>query len=72
MEHSNPKNVVKELPCGAVGWESDCSSSGHCGGVGSVPGLAQWVKGPRVATAEAQVAAEAWIQSLAQELPYAT
>ena len=32
----------------------------------------QWVKGSGIATAELQVAAVAWIQSLAQELPYDT
>ena len=36
-----------------------------CGGVGSIPGPAQWVKGSGVATAVAQ------IQSLAWELSYA-
>ena len=25
--------------------ESDCSSLGHCRALGSIPGLAQWVKG---------------------------
>lgn len=33
---------------------------------------AQWVNGSSVAPAVAEVAAIAWIQSLAQELPYAT
>ena len=33
--------------------------------MGSIPGLAQWVKGSGVAAAVAQ------LQSLAQELPYA-
>ena len=36
-----------------------------------VPVVMQWVKGSRVATAVVQFAAVAWIQSLAQELPYA-
>ena len=27
-----------------------CSSSGHCGGLGSIPGLVKWVKGLGVAT----------------------
>ena len=31
--------------------ESDCSSSGHCGGKGSILGLMQWVRGSGVATA---------------------
>ena len=48
-----------------VDYRSDCSSSGCYGGVGSVPGSVQWVKGSGVASAEA------WIQSLAWELPYA-
>ena len=50
--------------CGAVGWESDCSGLGHCECAGSIPGLAQWIKGSSV-TAAAQ------IQFLAQEHPYA-
>ena len=33
---------------------------------------AQRVKASRISTAAVKVAAEAWIQSLAQELPYAT
>ena len=45
--------------------ESDCSGSGPCGGAGLIPSLAQWVKGSSVAAAEAE------IQSLARELPYA-
>ena len=44
--------------------KSDCSSSGHYGGKGLVPGLAQWVKGSAVATAVAR------IQYLAWELSY--
>ena len=40
------------------------------GGAGSLPGLAQWVKGSGVAAAMAQVAAAAWIQSLAQKPPH--
>ena len=38
---------------------------------GSIPSPAQWVKWCGVAEAVAEVAAMAWIQSLAQELPYA-
>ena len=38
---------------------------------GWIPGPAQWVKGSGTVTAVVQVAAEAWIQSLAWELPYA-
>ena len=45
--------------------ESNCSSLGHCGGLGLIPGLVQWVKRSGVATAVAR------IQSLARELPYA-
>ena len=33
--------------------ESDCSSSGHCRGVGSIPGLVQWVKESGIAAAAA-------------------
>ena len=43
----------------------ECSGSGCCGGVNSIPGLVQWVKEFSIAAAAAQ------IQSLAQELPYA-
>ena len=41
--------------------------------MGSIPGLAQWVKGSGIATGAALAAAAAQIQSLAQELvfPYA-
>ena len=52
-------------------WVKNCSNSGHCGGMGSIPGPAQWVKGSTVATAATQVTAEAQLPSLAQELPYA-
>ena len=52
-----------------MGKGSDCSSWGCCGGVGSIPGLVQWVKRSGLATA-AVVAAAAWRQSLAWELPY--
>ena len=48
-----------------------CSGLGCGGGAGSIPGLAQWVKRPGVAAAAVQVTAAAWIQSLAQKLPYA-
>ena len=43
--------------------------SGGCGGTGSIPYPMQWVKGSCIATALAQVATVAWIQSLAWELP---
>ena len=41
--------------------------------MGSIPGLAQWVKGSDIATGATLAAAAAQIQSLAQELvfPYA-
>ena len=39
--------------------------------MGSIPRLAQWVKGSGIATAVVQVVAVAWIQSLATELPCA-
>ena len=45
-----------------------CSSSGHFGDVCSFPGPVQWVKGSCIAAAVAQVATEAWIQSLGWEL----
>ena len=45
--------------------ESDCCDLDCSGGVGLIPSPAQWVKGSCIA------AAAAWIQSLAQELPYA-
>ena len=49
--------------CGQVGYESDCSGLGCCGGIGLNPGPVQHVKGSSVAAA--------WIQSLARELPHA-
>ena len=45
---------------------------GHCGGVSSIPSMAQWVKGYGVVSAAAWVAAVAQIQSLTQKLPQAT
>ena len=39
--------------------------------MGSIPRPAQWIKGSSFATAMAQVAAAAHIQSLAQELSHA-
>ena len=52
---------------------SECRRLGHCRRMGSVPcGMAQSIKGSSVAAAAAQVTAVAQIQSLAQELPYAT
>ena len=54
-----------------MGYESDCSGSGHLGGKGSISSQAQWAKGSGFAAAVAQFAAVAQIQSLTQELPYA-
>lgn len=51
--------------------ESYCSGSDCFRGAGLIPSPAQWVKGSRIATAVAQVAAAARIQSLTWELPYA-
>lgn len=39
--------------------------------MGSIPGSAQWIKGPSVAAAMALVTSVAGIQSLAREHPYA-
>ena len=39
---------------------------------GSIPGLAQWVKGSGIAALAGEATSVAQIQSLAQELPYAT
>ena len=49
---SDEKIELKEVKCqsphcGAVHYESDCSSSGRCGGVGFIPSPAQWVEGSR-------------------------
>ena len=46
--------------------KSDCSGSGHCGGMCSIPSQVQWDKGSGI------VAAMAWTQSLAWETPYTT
>ena len=54
-----------------MGEASDCGDSGRCGGVGSIPNLAQRVKGSSIAATMARVAAAARIQLLAWELPYA-
>ena len=62
------KRVPGDSGCGA---ESNCSGSGSCRGRSLLPGPVQWVKGPVIAAAAAQVAAVAGIQSLAWELPYA-
>lgn len=43
----------------------NCSSSGFWGGTGSIPGLAQWVKGFSITTVAA-----VQIQSLTRQLPY--
>ena len=57
--------------CGSMSSESDCSSSCHCGGVGSIPGPVQWVKGSHVATGASYFTAVVPVQSLAQELQHA-
>ena len=57
-------------PC-CSGLVSDCSSLGHCRGASSIPGPVQWIKGSGIDTAMAEVASVVWVQSLAQELPYA-
>ena len=49
-----------------VQWVKNLTAA-HCRGIDLVPGPKQW----RFATAVVQVAAVAWIQFLAQELPYA-
>ena len=41
--------------CGAVGSESDCSSSGRCGCAGLIPSQLQWVKRSSVVAAVAQI-----------------
>ena len=48
--------------------KSNVSSVGCCSNLGLIPSTVQWLKGPSVAIAAAQVTAVAWIQSLAQEL----
>lgn len=48
--------------------KTDCHDLGCCGGTSSVPGLMHWFK---VFAAVAYVTAEARIQFLAQDLPYA-
>ena len=53
---------VKKLICNG--------SLAHCGGMGSIPGLVQCVKGSGIATAMAQVAAVVWIQFLVWEVLY--
>ena len=45
--------------------------SGCFRGMGSIPGLARWFIGSSISAAVAEVVAEAWIQSVAQDLPYA-
>ena len=58
------KKKKRSFCCGPVCQESEYSSPGCCGGAGSIPGPAQWVKG-------SCVAAVGQIQSLAWECPYA-
>ena len=54
-----------------MGLESDYSSSGHCGGVGSIPGPVQWVKVSGVTTVATWFATVAQIPPLAWECSYA-
>lgn len=56
---------VLAVPQWVKNLESDCSRSGCCSDMGLIPGPVQSLKGSGVVTAEAQ------IQYLAQELPYA-
>ena len=54
----------------------DCCGLGHCGGVGLIPGLEEWIKGSGISAAVEQLAPVeqlrpvAQIHALAQELPY--
>ena len=42
---SASSNINKQSSCWSkVGWESNCRSSGPCGGVSSIPDLVQWVQ----------------------------
>ena len=43
----------------------------HWGGVGSIPGPAQWVKGSGIAATASWVATVVHTQSPAEQLPYA-
>ena len=70
------KKKKKKNPPGSSCWgtasqESDRSSLGCFRSVGSIPSLAQGVKGSSVAAAEMWVTAAAQIQSLAWDLPCA-
>lgn len=56
-----------------VQWvKNDCSAVGCCGGMGWIPSPVQQFKGSSIDATVAWVMAEAQIQSLAGELPYAT
>ena len=50
--------------------KSGSGQAPSCRGVDSTPSPVQYIKGCGVTTAMAEVTAVAWIQSLAQELPY--
>ena len=54
-----------------VGKESNFSSSDRCRGAGLIPGLEQGIEESSIVTTAVEVAAAAWTQSLAWELPYA-
>ena len=56
--------IIGSFTCEKKSQTSHCSGSGCCRGSGSIPSLAQWVKGCGVAAAGAK------IQSPVQELPY--
>ena len=51
--------------------KNPAAAEDQCRGEGSIPSPVQWVKGSDIAPAVAQVINVTWIQSLAQELPYA-
>lgn len=52
--------------------QTDCSSSGSCGGSGSIPGLTWWTKGSGVATVWCKSQVRHRFQSWAWEIPYPT
>lgn len=51
-------------------WIKNPNAEARVGGVGSNPGLVQWVKASSVATSAAQVSTMAQFQPLAWELAY--
>ena len=62
---SGQKSVIWSSSCGAVG----SAASLERWDAGSIPTLAQWVKGSGVPSAATYVATVAWIWPLARELP---